>query len=114
MAYYISGSADVFKYSLIHCIFILSEDTIQFIHSGYFYSASSNPLLLRGAPDYSIVTVSELKHRSATETVSEGLSQSPYVVAGVGFKISNLRPSGCKAPNLPLSHHAPNISICYL
>ena len=27
-----------------------------FIHSGYFYSASSNPLLLRSAPDYSIDT----------------------------------------------------------
>jgi len=32
----------------------------SFIHSGYFYSASSSPLLLRGAPDYSIDTVAEL------------------------------------------------------
>ena len=39
---------------------------ISFIHSGYFYSASSGSLLLRGAPDYSIDTVSELTHRSAT------------------------------------------------
>jgi len=27
---------------------------VPFIHSGYFYSASSSPLLLRGAPDYSM------------------------------------------------------------
>ena len=38
----------------------------SFIHSGYFYSASSCALLLRGAPDYSIDTVSELTRRSAT------------------------------------------------
>ena len=32
----------------------------SFIHSGHFYSAPSNPLLHRGAPDYSTDTVSEL------------------------------------------------------
>src|SRR6218665_3958545 len=31
----------------------------SFIHSGHFYSTPSNPLLLRGAPDYSTDTVSE-------------------------------------------------------
>src|SRR6218665_81312 len=30
-----------------------------FIHSDHFYSAPSSPLPLRGAPDYSIDTVSE-------------------------------------------------------
>jgi len=29
----------------------------QALHSGCFYSASSSPLLIRGAPDYSIDTV---------------------------------------------------------
>jgi len=38
----------------------------SFIHSRYFYSASSSPLLIRGAPDYSIDTVSEITRRSAT------------------------------------------------
>ena len=42
-----------FLYSFI-LIFIHS-----FIHSDHFYSASSSPLLLRGAPDYSTDTVSE-------------------------------------------------------
>ena len=32
----------------------------SFIYSRYFYSTSSSPLLLRGAPDYSINIVSEL------------------------------------------------------
>ena len=35
------------------------ESHNSFIHSGYFYSAPSSPLLLRGAPDYSTGTVSE-------------------------------------------------------
>jgi len=37
---------------------------LTFIHSGYFYNASLNPLLLRGAPDYNINIVSELTLRS--------------------------------------------------
>ena len=37
---------------------------LLFIHSGYFYSASSSALLLRGTPDYSIDTASELTRRS--------------------------------------------------
>ena len=40
--------------------------SLLIIHSSYFYSASSNALLLRGAPDYSIDTVSKLTCRSAT------------------------------------------------
>jgi len=36
------------------------------IHSRYFYSTSSSPLLLRGTPDCSIDTVSELTRCSAT------------------------------------------------
>jgi len=62
------------------------------IHSGYFNSAYSSPLLLRGVPDYSIDIVSELKRPSAT--------------------VKDL-PSGRKAPNLPLSHHAPQSSSMY-
>src|SRR6218665_2883997 len=41
-----------------------SRATHSFIHSGYFYSTSSSPLLLRGTPNYSIDTVSELTRRS--------------------------------------------------
>jgi len=41
-------------------------DFHSFIHLGYFYSASSSPLLLSGAPDYSIDTVLEMTRQSAT------------------------------------------------
>ena len=36
----------------------LSSTALSFIRSGYFYSASSSQLLLRGALDYSVDTVS--------------------------------------------------------
>ena len=51
------------------------------IHSGYFYSAPSSPLLLRGAPDYSTDTVSEFHAEAPQATASEGLAQGPYVAA---------------------------------
>jgi len=38
----------------------------SYIHSRYFYIASSSPLLLKGTPDYSIDTLLELTCRSAT------------------------------------------------
>jgi len=44
-----------------------SEVLSAFIHSGYFYSASSSPLLLLGTHNYSIDTVSESTCRSATD-----------------------------------------------
>jgi len=65
---------------LIDCLIDEQSNPLQnninirsFIHSGQFYSASSNPLLLGGVPDYSIDTVSELTHQSATgNSQSEG------------------------------------------
>jgi len=51
-----------------------------FIHSfRIFYRASPSPLLLRGAPDYSIDAVSELTRRSATDNCELRTCQSLYV-----------------------------------
>src|SRR6218665_1561109 len=69
---------------------------------GYFYSASSSPLLLRGIPDYSIDTVSELTRRSAAgKTTSEGLAQVPYVAARVGFEPATFRTQGTEPTTKP-------------
>src|SRR6218665_948092 len=46
------ASRAVSMYMYIHGIVYICIHS--FVHSGYFYSASSSPLLLRGAPDYSI------------------------------------------------------------
>jgi len=61
----------------------------SFIHSRYFYSTSSSPLLLRGTPDYSI------------DTVSVGLAQGPYVAAGVRFKPATFWMQGTKLTTEP-------------
>jgi len=71
------------------------------IHSGYFHSASSSPLLLRGAPDYSIDTVLELTGRSTTGNCELRTCPRSLRDGWSGILICDQ----CKAPNLPLSHH---------
>ena len=64
----------------------------EVIHSGYFYSTSSSPLLLMGAPDYSIDTVSELTRRSSIQTtVGEGLAQGSCMATRVGLELPTFR-----------------------
>ena len=64
----------------------------SFIHSIYFYSTSSCPLLLRGAPDYSIDTISELTCRSATSNCE--WRTCPRSLRGVGFERATFRMQG--------------------
>src|SRR6218665_392538 len=75
----------------------------SFIHSGHFYSTSSSPLLLRGAPDYSINTVSELTQLRVKD--------SPKAPTWWLEQDSDLQPSRHKTSNLPLSHHVPQTHI---
>ena len=70
------------------------------IHSGYLYSTSSSPLLLRGAPD-TAYTVSEFHAKAPQATASEGLAQGPYVAARAGFELTTLRMKGDKSTNEP-------------
>ena len=72
----------------------------SFIHSRYFYSASLSPLLLRGAPDYSIDIVSELTCWSATGNC-EWLAQGPYVADRVGFESATVRTQGTEPTTKP-------------
>src|SRR6218665_370284 len=73
-----SISSSLSSLSSLHCLATLSRNlkgTIRkfrlihsFIHSGYFYSAPSSPLLYRGTPDYSTDTVSELHPQPHKQT----------------------------------------------
>ena len=81
----------------------------SFIHSNIFYSASSSPLLLRGAPDYSINTVLELTRQSTTGNREWRTCQRSLR----GGESRRIRTYGHKAPSLPLSHHAPHNAMCY-
>jgi len=69
----IDGRPKIFKLCVV-CIGVYTlsrfwglgpKASASFIHSGYFYSTSSSPLLLGVAPDYSIDTVSKLARRCA-------------------------------------------------
>src|SRR6218665_1564129 len=63
----------------------------SFIHSGHFYSAPSNRLLLRSAPDYSTDTVSEF-HAEAHRQLQ--VKDLPKVPTWRLERESNPRPSG--------------------
>jgi len=47
--------------SLRGALYSMAHPALGFIHSQYFYSISSSPLLLRGALDYSTDTVNTPK-----------------------------------------------------
>src|SRR6218665_1925235 len=76
-----------------------------YIHSGYFYSASSSSLLLRGAPDTARIyaTVSEF-HAEAHRRMR--VKDLPKVPTWWLERDSNLGPFARKATILPMSHHA--------
>ena len=77
----------------------------EWMNSGYFYSASSSPLLLRGAPDNSINTVSEVNTlKRYRQLWVKDLPKVPTWQLELNL---NLWTSECKALNLPLSHHTP-------
>src|SRR6218665_1914698 len=80
--------------------FLLSS----FIHSGYFYSASSSPLLLRGAPETARVLCRSFTPKCHRQLRVKAL---PKVTTWRPERDSNLRPFSRKAPNLPMSHHEP-------
>ena len=74
----------------------------SFIHSGYFNSAPSSPLLLRGAPDYNTDTVSEFHAKAHRQLQVKDL---PKVRTWRLERESNPRPSGWKSSTQPMRHH---------
>src|SRR6218665_2487693 len=83
----------------------------SFIHSFYFYGASSSPLLLRGAPDSARIglSVPELHAEAPQAIVSKGLARCPYVAARAGGEPMIF---GRKASTLPKHYHAPHSTVC--
>ena len=71
-------------------------DVDWLIHSGYLFSASSSPLLLRGAPD-----TARILCRSFTPKRHRQLAQCPYVAARMGFEPTTLRTKDVESTNAP-------------
>src|SRR6218665_1934430 len=61
-----SAIGQISALGVCHVHVVKLDSCNSFIDSGYFSSASSSPLLLRGAPGYSIDSVSEQTRRCAT------------------------------------------------
>ena len=80
----------------------------SFIHSDYFYSASSSPLLLRSAPDTARILCQSFtpkRHRQLWVNLSTSLAQGPST-----WRLkreSNPRPSGWKLSTQPMRHQVP-------
>src|SRR6218665_957536 len=77
------------------------------IHSGYFNSAISSPLLLRGAPDTARILCQSFRPKRHMQLQVKDLPKVPMWRLE---RDSNPRPFRQKATNLPLTHHAPPIS----
>src|SRR6218665_963982 len=71
------------------------------VHSGYFYSTSSSPRLLRSAPDTAWILCREFHAEAPQATASEGLVQGLYVAARVGFEPTTLFTKGDESTNEP-------------
>ena len=83
---------------------------LKFIHSCYFYSASSNPLLLRGAPDTAWILCWSSTLKRHRQLRVKDLPVSTWRLE----QDSNPRPFGRKVTNLPMSHHAVLYGIDYV
>ena len=78
----------------------------SFIYSCYFYSASTSPQLLRGAPDTARILCRSFTPKRYRQL---WLKYLPKVPAWRLEWDSNPRPFGRTVTNLPMSHHAPRL-----
>src|SRR6218665_29431 len=73
----------------------------SFIHSGYFYSASSKSTTTLRRSQYSTDTMSEFHAAAPQATASERLAQDPNVAARAEFEPAALRTKGDESTNEP-------------
>jgi len=74
----------------------------SFIHLGYFYSASSSPLLLRGAPDTARTLCRSFMPKHHRQLQVKDLEKFRMWWLEWDW---NRRPFGRKAPDVPMSNH---------
>jgi len=95
---------------ILICIYIYIY-IFSFIHSDYFYGASSSPLgplLLRGTPDTARVLCRSFTPKRHGQL---RVMDFPKVPMWLLERDSNLRPFGRKVTNLPMSHHSPYMFV---
>ena len=82
--------------------------TCQLIHWGYFYSAYSSPLLLRGAPTTACILCEIFTPKCHRQLRVKNLPIPKVLLWRLEWD-SNLRPFGQKAANQPMSHYVPQL-----
>src|SRR6218665_1547944 len=90
------------------CVISVWSFIHSFIHSAYFYSASSSPLLLRGDPDTARILRRSFTPKRHRQLRVKDLS---HVTKWRLERDSNPRPFRPKASNLPMSHHVSHVVI---
>ena len=83
------------------------ETRNSFIHSGYFYSASSSPLLPRGAPDTARTLCGNFTPKRHRQLQVKDL---PKVPTGRLERESHPRPLGRKASTQPMRYTRPKVA----
>jgi len=97
------------KYNMNHYYCLCVYYIHSFIHTGYFYSASSKSTTTQRHSRLELLCRSD--HAKVLQaTVSEGLAQGHNVMAGVGFELVTIRTNGFELTTE--SHCAPPFPIC--
>ena len=95
------------KWKLPYGIYLIHS----FLHSGHFYSASSSPLLFRGAPDTARILCQSFTPKHHRQLRVKDLPKIPTWQLKWD---SNPWPSGRKASTLPMRHHVPRTYHCLI
>src|SRR6218665_3374437 len=90
------------------CTHNTETNFLLFIHSGYIYSASSSPLLLRGAPYTTLILCRSFTPKRHMQLRMKDL---PKVPTWRPERDSNQRPFGRKATSSPMRYNAPSTFI---
>ena len=95
-----------------YCFFIYMLDIFSFIHSfNHFYSASSSPLLLRGAPDTALMLCRNFIPKHHRQLWVKDL---PKVPTWWLEQESNPRPFGRKVSTLPMCYIYPTLFLLFI
>src|SRR6218665_2309357 len=106
--YYTVTGQYLMRNEICYKILVLYEFIHSSIHSGYFYSVSSSPLLLRGTTDAARIlcwSFTPKRHRQLR------VKDLPKARTWWLERDSNPRPFGRKASNVPMIHKSPQYLI---
>src|SRR6218665_3371779 len=91
-----------FLKTTLSLLWVSCTGSTSFIHSGYFYSASSSPLLLGSTPDTARIVCQSFTVKRDRQLRVKDFAQGLYVTARAGFEPVTLRTKGVDSTNEPI------------